>query len=187
MSNVASEEFSHIDVRPQSYLNGFTDVLRQSGHVIVHRVLSHVLARLTSILEGTRVYAPPEWIKYRRYTADGLTVWSLGILLHDMVCGDIPFETDSQILLGLPDWSDNTVLSGECKDLLVSCLHTDPNQRTPLDRISSHPWILGPSSNSSPPFFKSLSLESSSEVSSTGSDSEQSESSSPVSSLRISV
>ena len=149
--------------------------------------LSHVLLRLTSILAGTRVYAPPEWIKYRRYTADGLTVWSLGILLHDMVCGDIPFETDSQILLGLPDWSDNTVLSGECKDLLVSCLHTDPNQRTPLDRISSHPWILGPSSNSSPPFFKSLSMESSSEVSSTGSDSEQSESSSPSSSLRISV
>jgi len=174
----------HRDIKDENIL---IDVKTQKIKLIDFGSGTYLHDGLYNDFEGTRVYAPPEWIKYRRYTADGLTVWSLGILLHDMVCGDIPFETDSQILLGLPDWSDNTVLSGECKDLLVSCLHTDPNQRTPLDRISSHPWILGPSSNSSPPFFKSLSLESSSEVSSTGSDSEQSESSSPISSLRISV
>jgi len=92
--------------------------------------------------EGTRVYAPPEWIKYRRYTADGLTVWSMGILLHDLVCGDIPFETDTQIIMGLPDWSDSTSLSSSLKNLIQGCLKTDPRERFSLEEVSSHPWIL---------------------------------------------
>merc|ERR1711936_1207858 len=139
--------------------------------------------------EGTRVYAPPEWIKYRRYTADGLTAWSLGILLHDLVCGDIPFETDTQILMGLPDWSETTALSTALKSLIEGCLKTDPNQRTSLHQISHHPWLRGSASSSasSVPFLKSLSVDSSSEVSSAGSDSSQSSPSSPSGSLRVSL
>merc|ERR1712227_1062328 len=118
--------------------------------------------------EGTRVYAPPEWIKYRRYTADGLTVWSLGILLHDMVCGDIPFESDSQILLGLPDWSNNTVLSTDLKDLICRCLTTDPYQRIKLEDLSCHPWLLDQSVFRN--YFKSVSVESSSSMSTSSSE-----------------
>ena len=91
--------------------------------------------------EGTRVYSPPEWIKYRRYKADSLTTWSLGILLYDMLCGDVPYETDQQILDAELVWFPQLRLSQEAKDLVRMCLHLDPEQRISLEQLAVHPWL----------------------------------------------
>merc|ERR1712062_943657 len=92
--------------------------------------------------DGTRVYAPPEWIQIQRYKANPLTVWSLGILLFDMVCGDIPFEKDDQICNAELVFRKN--ISDECKDLVKSCLRIRPADRIQLEAIQSHPWMRLP-------------------------------------------
>ena len=119
--------------------------------------------------EGTRVYSPPEWIKYRCYRADGLTVWSLGILLYDMLCGDVPYETDQQIQEAELVWFPQLRLSHEAKHLVSRCLNPDPDQRISLQQLASHPWFSTSSQPvEAPQLFCSLhkdcSLEASSSV-----------------------
>ena len=89
--------------------------------------------------DGTRVYAPPEWILSGRYEGGPATVWSLGVLLYDMVCGDIPWEKDLQICSG--DLVFSRKVSPHCKDLITRCLTRSVDQRIDINMILQHPWI----------------------------------------------
>merc|ERR1712008_102771 len=97
--------------------------------------------RVYQRFQGTRVYSPPEWINYRLYRPEGLTVWSLGILLYDMVCGDVPFECDAQISSANLTWFPQLMLSEEVKSLISGCLTVDPEKRLDLTSLASHPWL----------------------------------------------
>merc|ERR1712244_57125 len=97
---------------------------------------------------GTRVYSPPEWIRDGEYQADKLTVWSLGILLYDMLCGDIPYTTDKEICSGELVWHTKLGLSDEARDLIKQCLNIKHQNRISLDSILSHSWFQQQSSTS---------------------------------------
>jgi len=49
-------------------------------------------------VSGTPEFFSPEVYTRRKYKAEKLTTWSLGILLYVLLFGDLPFDTESQII-----------------------------------------------------------------------------------------
>lgn len=104
---------------------------------------------------GTYAFMAPETLKGGAYDAYAADVWALGITLHALVLGRIPFYNpdvvalfeqieSNPIILETADNNNNegTGMSSELAEFLYGLLEKDPEKRWSLAQCKQSPWLL---------------------------------------------
>lgn len=134
----------HRDIKPENILLDFNHQIKLSdfGWSIN---LSKTPNGKRYTMCGTLDYLPPEMINSVNHDFH-VDVWSLGILIYEFLVGKPPFEhydknvtykKISRIDLVIPSF-----VNPDAKDLIVKLLQKNPNDRLPLSKVLSHPWIV---------------------------------------------
>ena len=88
----------------------------------------------------------PELFLGHHESTPKIDVWSLGVILHGLVLGELPFSYKNKDDIRKQILEREVVLnkkqiSKDCKDLIEKMLVKDPNKRIGISDILEHPWI----------------------------------------------
>lgn len=132
----------HRDLKPENLLLDEKDNLKIADFGwSVHAVRDNRRGTVC----GTLDFLAPEMCEGERYDAS-VDVWSIGVLLYEMLFGSPPFEESTEwhtkeriklVDLVFPE-SD---VSEEARHLIRSLLRRNPCKRLPLSKILTHRWI----------------------------------------------
>ena len=97
---------------------------------------------------GSPIYAAPEMLEGKAYDGTKIDIWSLGITLYTMLCGELPFSVeDENDIRSLIDnitkgkYNEPEFLSNESKDLIRQMLEKNPEKRITIENIKKHKWV----------------------------------------------
>ncbi|XP_053370300.1 serine/threonine-protein kinase pim-1-like [Clarias gariepinus] len=83
--------------------------------------------------------SPPECIQNSKNFGFFPIIWGLGILLYELVCGELPFANEVDLVKGHLSFVPG--LSDECCNLIQRCLNQDPKCQPTLKEILNHKWF----------------------------------------------
>ena len=146
LMHLHKEQILHRDLKTENIFLS-ADGLIKLGDFGVSRVLGNTLAATRA---GTPHYVSPEIVGGELY-AEKADVWSLGVVLYEMVMGKMPFRPRGKGE-GLPELLDNIVnmdvrvpksrgVSRKLRDLVHDLLEKDPDDRPSLTSVFRRPFI----------------------------------------------
>ncbi|KAG7399835.1 hypothetical protein PHYBOEH_007834 [Phytophthora boehmeriae] len=101
---------------------------------------------------GTYAFMGPETLKGGEYSAYAADIWALGITIHALAFGTIPFydpdvvtlfeQIEKQPIVLKAESNNNNGVSEDFVELLYGLLEKDPEKRWSLQQCKEHPWVL---------------------------------------------
>ncbi|KAL0078566.1 kinase-like domain-containing protein [Phycomyces blakesleeanus] len=136
VSYLARQGIYHCDIKDENILidNHFNVKLADFGSAC--RIPRHTLLKQ---FHGTITFASPEILMGCRYNPEPAEIWSLGVLLHIILTGGLPFKSADEYIYSL--YVPLDTMSPLLADLMISMLHKLPDQRISLEKLQQHPWI----------------------------------------------
>lgn len=137
-----SNRVIHRDMKPQNILVGAHGRVKLCDFGFA-RAMSFNTVVLTSI-KGTPLYMAPELVKEQPYDLT-VDLWSLGVILYELLVGQPPFYTNSIYSLINHIVKDPVEypadISPDLRSFLQGLLRKDPRQRLSWPDLLQHPFV----------------------------------------------
>ena len=137
-----SQGIIHRDLKPENLL------LNEKNQIKISDFGLSTFFSKNNLLQtacGTPSYAPPEMLEGQQYNGEAADIWSCGIILYAMLCGNLPFaESKEEIILKKikkQNFIIPSYLSKDAQDILYHILKINPDERFTIEKIKKHPWF----------------------------------------------
>lgn len=143
LSYIHSQGVIHRDIKPENILCGPDGTVKVCDFGLSVRV-PH---RTQTWTVGTLDYLPPEMLE-KKHHDETCDVWSLGVLMYELLVGAPPFETadpsvsQTQWRIKNLQYSIPAHVSDPAADLIDRLLQVDPSERLTLEEVLCHPWVV---------------------------------------------
>ena len=138
----------HRDLKPDNIM-----ITQQNDFGII-KIMDFGLSKIVSTQEkmvdgyGTLSYVAPEVLLRTPYNKE-VDIWSMGVILYYMLCGHLPFKGNKEVVIAEKIVNDDLefdedeweVRSKKVRELIISCLKKEPEERITIDDFLNHPWF----------------------------------------------
>jgi len=149
----------HRDLKPDNILRGDDGNVKITDFGLAYKI-KH--GEMISDFWGTPVYNAPEvergdpklyYPPTELYDPTKSDTWSLGVIMYELLTGDLPFESSKEIVKcdRPPALPSHLNVSLTCRDFLECMLQPNPRLRSSLDELLGHPWLTNQGTQCSRP------------------------------------
>ncbi|KAN0009580.1 hypothetical protein ACTFIU_006875 [Dictyostelium citrinum] len=131
----------HRDLKPENLLLDSNGDIKISDFGLSNNIQP---GKLLESFCGSPLYAAPEILKAEKYLGPPVDIWSLGVIMYAVLCGNLPWEGESQAEISFNsvhgNYEDPTHLSPEAVHILRRMIVPNPKDRATIQELKNHPW-----------------------------------------------